>query len=120
MRGHEVGKSVSERVELVVDRLVASALRVLKERDKQERDDRRQRVDDQLPRVQVAEDDIARKPDDDEQRAAARLTQAPAKLGQTFVAHSPTVTTPPATGWRSFDTPCAPNGPPRFMPSRTQ
>lgn len=42
---HEIGKPIGDRVQLVLGRLVLSALTVLQQRDKQERDDRRCRVD---------------------------------------------------------------------------
>jgi hypothetical protein len=51
---HEIGETVGDRVEFVLHRLVASRLAVLQQRHHQEGDDRRDRVDDELPGVDIA------------------------------------------------------------------
>ena len=66
---HEVGETVRDRVELVVYGLIGSCLAVLEECHHQERNDRRNSVDDQLPRVEIADQEVARPPDDHEQYA---------------------------------------------------
>src|SRR5580693_8828360 len=55
----------NELVELEVKRLGVAVLRVLDEKDHQERDDGRRRVDDELPGVREVEQGAARYPHDD-------------------------------------------------------
>src|SRR5581483_11529437 len=79
---HQVGEPVGARVELLLDRLLAPPLAVLEESHEQERDDRRHRVDDQLPGVDVVEDEEARQPEQDEQHARHEEERAPDEIGR--------------------------------------
>src|SRR5918995_4002177 len=54
---HEVGQGVGDGVELVLRRGVGAGLAVLEQRDHQKGHDRGGRVDDQLPGVQVPDQD---------------------------------------------------------------
>jgi hypothetical protein len=82
---HQVRETVGDRVELVVDRRLAAALSVLEQRDEEECDDRCRAVDDELPRVRVAEQRERGRPDqhdddapDEERRAAVTPAAAAA------------------------------------------
>ena len=59
---HQVGQPVRDRVELVLDGFVGPVLAVLQQRDHEKGDDRRGRVDDELPGVDVLEEEVAGRP----------------------------------------------------------
>src|SRR5260221_153364 len=76
-RDHQIGETVGESVEFLLYGLFAAALRVLEERDEQEGDDRSQCVDDQLPSVEAAEQEVAGQPQQNDQSTTdeeARMT----------------------------------------------
>ena len=64
---HEISKTLRNRVELVLERLIASRLAVLQERDHEEGDDTRCRIGDELPRVRIMVDRTEHGPDDNQQ-----------------------------------------------------
>jgi hypothetical protein len=63
---HQIGRRRGEGVDLLVQRLVVAALRVLEQGDEQEGEDGGQRVDHELPCVDVVKDEDRRHPDGDD------------------------------------------------------